>query len=202
VDVDGADVFAGGQFVGVSPLGKDEVFVDPGDVAASARDANGRETQKTARVAAGGSAAVRLVMPPRTAEPDRFAPRERPSLVPAIVIGGAGLAAGAIGVGLFVAAGGKAAEADDQLASLRTQYGPVPCPNAPECADLKEHRQSRDSLMDIGTGLMIGGGAVLTGAIGYAIWALDTPLSEIGGQVSIAPFVARTAGGAWVHGAF
>jgi tetratricopeptide (TPR) repeat protein len=202
VDAAGADVLAGSRFLGVSPLAPGEVFVDAGDVLVMAKQPGGGEAEKTVRVAPGGKATVRLAVSAPDASRDPFAPRPRPTLVPAFVLGGAALVAGAVGVALFVQGGEKASEADEKLTALRETYGPVPCPSASGCADLKALRSDRDGLVNAGTGVLIGGGVALAGAVGYAISALRSPSSARWPRTSIVPSVSPAGGGAWLQGAF
>jgi hypothetical protein len=160
------------------------------------------EVEKTVRVTAGGSAAVKLTMPTRGVEPDLFAPPKGPNLIPAIVLGGVALVAGAIGIGLFVAGGEKGSEATDQLAALRAEHGPVPCPSASGCAALMDLRLERDKNMNVGTGVLIGSSAALAGAIGYTVWALGPSSSRRKHRISFVPVISPAGGGAWLQGAF
>jgi PEGA domain len=213
VDVDGADVFVDGKLVGQAPL-DGEVFVEPGQVSVSAKASGAGEVEKVVRVAAGRSAAVRLATQP--AAPDAVGeqtpehgkvPRAPASRLPIFVLGGAGLLAGGIGIGLFAAAGGKTSTADQNLSQLQMQQGAAqPCAGASppaSCSTIQGERASSDAMTNAATGLLVGGGIAVAAAVAYAIWLPPShPDQNVSGRVSIVPVLSPSAGGAFLRGTF
>jgi hypothetical protein len=97
-----------------------------------------------ARAAPAASSSAPLPPPAASSAPvgDRGGAKEHEkSLVPGLVLGGAGLVAGGIGIGMFVAAGSEASQANKLLAQVVAREGvTVVCPGAPECVTIHSLR--------------------------------------------------------------
>jgi hypothetical protein len=210
VDVEGADVIVGERLVGQSPL-PGEVYVEPGRTTLIvAKKPGHEEAQREVTVAAKGTAEVSLKLPFAQSTGNRYAAASR-SKVPMIVLGGLALVAGGVGASLYTAAKAKESAADDILAELeKSSSQTYACsPSQAGCATVKDLRTSRDTMMNVGTGVLIGSGVLLGAAALAGAWAfsgsssstgLATPRSRV--AMSFAPVVTADGGGVWIKGAF
>jgi hypothetical protein len=206
VNVEGADVFVGNRFVGQSPLAG-EVYADAGKpTLVLAKKTGYEEAQRTVEVAARRGVAVKLDLAVES-QVNRYASTSR-TKVPFYVLGGAALVAGGVGAALYAAASTKAAAADDILAE---RGGTYPCQNtkATGCPTVLSLRQGHDKLWNIGTGVLVGGGALLGAAVLTGVWAFSSGSSSTGSagapraaSVRVAPTVSADGAGLWLTGSF
>jgi hypothetical protein len=111
---------------------------------------------------------------------------------PGGIVLGIGVAGLAAGIGVLVAASGKTSSADDKLEELRAATGTTePClnpNNAAPCAEIADLRDEHDTLLGVGRGVAIGGGAVVaTGVVLLiiaAVTAEDAP-AEASGETAL-----------------
>jgi hypothetical protein len=199
--VDGADVFAGNQIVGRTPL-RYEAFVEPGDVLITLKKTSVGEMQQLVHVAKGGSATIHLEPPP--VKDDEGTYNEARSRIPVVVLAGVAVVAAGAGLGLRVAGGNQGAAADDALAALTAKTGvKSPCfggANATVCQGIQDSRSKHDGYLNGSTGLFILAGAALAGSITYAFWPSESSGRDY--AVAVVPSVAPGAGGLLVQGTF
>jgi hypothetical protein len=121
------------------------------------------------------------------------------------------------GAALFAAGAAKGSAADNVLAALGTCTGQMP---SAACPALKSLRTDHDTLVNAGTGVLIGGGALAGAAIVYGLWATFAPPPEEprrsissrrssvdvwasrAPRIVVAPMVAASGGGVGLVGAF
>ncbi|MCC6523885.1 MAG: PEGA domain-containing protein [Polyangiaceae bacterium] len=201
VSVAGADITVDGKSIGQAPL-PDEVYVEPGKRTFGA-SAKGYETATEVRdIAADTTIDVSLTLAasgPDGAGAGPGAGGGYPSdsgvarYVPAIALGATAVAAGAIGLGLRVAASGRADDAAARLDYLRVTTGTAtPCDGGgAECDALDADLGAHDDLTQASVAMFVVGAAGLAGA-GVA---LGVAASGAGGVAVIVPtFGPRTAG--------
>lgn len=154
----GATLYVDGAAVGMSPA---TVFVDPGDRLVGAKKEGYAGNQKRQVFAAGSVTAVTIVLDPVE---KRGTPSEPFPAWPGIVGLAAGGAAAAVGIGLLVAAGAEGAAIEEDGKGLTCDR------NAPtgRCATLRDDLEARDTMGNVGLGVLISGivvfgaGAILT----------------------------------------
>jgi hypothetical protein len=206
-NIEGADVFAGDQLAGQTPL-EGEVFVDPGEALIVVKKAGYEESRNVVNVGAHGALVLDVTLKPAgEGSETRYAARNR-TKIPIFVLGGAALVTAAVGAGFYVSAIGKGSEADTLLDTL-TASNPTPCKTtSADCEKLLALRKSHDSRFNTGTGVMIGAGALATAAVIYAVWALGAGGSDekrtawSTAPLSLAPSVGPTGGGLSMSGSF
>ena len=195
VNVELADVFVGNRFVGQSPLGG-AVFADPGKNVVSVKKTNFDESEQAVEVPRQGTAAVKIELAPGGHTPNPYA-RQTRTRVPFYVLGGVGLVAVGTGAALFAAALSKGAAANDLLVELKTCQ-----PAQVGCKTLKSLRSGHDTYVNLGTGALAGGGALLGAAVLYGVWAFAGAAPSSTGALTLTPVATPSGGGVWMTGRF
>jgi hypothetical protein len=198
VNVEGADVFVGDRYAGQTPLAG-EVYVMPGTARVSAKKPGYDEAEKSVQVQARGTVSVALEL---AAESRRSGglPQNR-NTAPAYVLGGLGFAAAGVGAALYAAGATKGGAADALLTELRGSGGAQPCRTAVAgCATIKSLREGHDTFVNAGSGLLIGGGALLAAGIIYGLWA--TAPSRSSASLGVTPIASPAGGGLLLNGTF
>jgi hypothetical protein len=175
VTIDGEPIGSGslGQWIGIEPGERKLVVAKPGYTTVT----------RTLDIRAGSEEATSIVLVPAAeTDPDRPPPKggdQGPELMLPLVIAGGVVFAGAIGagIGLHVAASGKAS---DREAVTATISDPGACSGNPSgdlaarCQQVTELADQENTFSNAGTGLLIGG-AVVGAAIGiYVIVVLTS----------------------------
>jgi hypothetical protein len=174
----GAVITVDGAAVGTAPLDRD-LYVEPGrrKVEASLGE---RRAQKELDARAGGAVTVPLepALPPKAPPPLPPAPPP-PSASPVrtvLIVGGATLAAAAFatGVGLLVASGDKVGDSRKLMAGLPGKPGDpasIRCVGAYDtvCDQNRDILHQSDLLGNAGRAMLLVGGLVTLGTVGYAI---------------------------------
>jgi hypothetical protein len=209
VNVDGAEIAVDGKSIGKSPF-TDEVFVDPGARRVEAKLEGYEPTRQEIQIAKGSTREVTLKLTKSVAPPPIASAGGRPSRSIPIIVAGAALGAVGIGtgIGLFVAAGAKGTEADDQLAALQAQRGTqTPCPStdsatATQCKEIVDLRRGHDNfhnaaVVPLVLGMLVGGATVA-----YTVLAAPKAKPSDSAIVRVVPAVTPEGGGVWLTGAF
>jgi PEGA domain len=206
VTVDGADVFVGDRLAGQSPLPA-EVYVAPGTTRISAKKTGYGEVGRPVTVQAAGTATVTLDLNNASAVASQASRRQgqHPSIAPAIVLGGVGLALAGVGAALLVGGVSKGSAAGDLLADLQNgNPNAQPCAAATPaagCTTLASLRSGHDVFVGTGTGFLIAGGAALAAALGYGLWAsFSTPSDST--ALTLLPVASPSGGALLLHGTF
>jgi hypothetical protein len=200
VNVDGADVFVGDRFAGSAPLAG-EVYVAPGKARISAKKTGYGEIEGEVEVAPQGTVTLALDLAGEGTIAASHRPYSPRSKTPAIVLGALGLTVAGVGAALFAVGQADGGAADNLLAELKTTSS-QPCTNgAAGCQTLVSLRQSHDTFVNTGTGVLIGGGALLTAALITGLWANATP-SFGHASVQLEPVASPQGGTLLLHGTF
>jgi PEGA domain len=211
VSAAGAMVSVDGAPVGRSPI-EVEVFVDPGSHTVEGR-LDGYDDAKVVVQAEKGSKpqvtlelvrTAPLVPSSSSAPPPSTTPTPEPrgASVPLVVTGAvvAGLGV-AVGGALFGVAGGKASDADAQLAQMKaTGTTCTSPPMAGPCTTLHNLNTSSDTLHNAAIPLLVAGSAIGAGTLLYAL--LPRRQSEPTAPVRVVPVAGPGGGGLWLRGAF
>jgi len=179
----GAEVSVDGKTVGVAPI-KEEVFVVPGTHTVVARANGAQLASEHIDIAKGGVQTVRL-LPANSAEvaskgssPNIDSPvspkpngAQRPSLVPAYVLGGVVVVS--LGAGfIFRASANSAERTGKDLASGIPADGCAATPRAANCDAIRSEAESHDAKTTASNVSFIAAGVSAAAAIGYATYAL------------------------------
>ena len=181
----------------------DPIFVDPGKVGFRIRREGYESQEKVFDLKPGEevTSEVTLVRPPgygQAAGPSAPTSTESPapaprSLLPAIIGGGAGVLALAIGGALVGVAVSSAGDIDAKLprdTNDNSLCRRTPQPGEdPICPDLRGSAQSASTLGNVGVGLLAGGGVLVAAAAAY--WLIPTLTS--GSSPSTSKASAKTA---------
>jgi hypothetical protein len=200
VNVEGADVFAGDRFVGTAPL-PGEVYVAPGKAHISAKKTGYGEIEGTVEVAAQGTATLALDLASEgpTATSHRL-PEPR-SKTPAFVLGGITLLTAGVGAALYAYGASQGSAADNLLNELQTTTSQPCISGALGCQTLKSMRQTHDTFVNAGTGMLIVSGGFGAATLIYALWATARPSSASRG-LSITPVASSQGGALMLRGSF
>ena len=196
VSADKAEVFVDGKSLGTAPLGE-AVFVEPGTRTIQAKLAGYETAAITVETAKGGASEVTLEMKKAVVVPPPLLPPPRRSLVPGISMGGAAVAALAVGVGLMVDSAAQRSSAESMSkAILGASHSCVPGAQNIDasCPAVKSATQTSDTLHNAGVGVLIGAGALAAAAGVY--FALPAP------AVTIAPSAGKSGAGLLLRGSF
>lgn len=209
-DPPGADVWIDGQPAGRTPLAE-PFFLEPGKHTVTARMASRPEAAVTLDKGAGTEEVVRLeVKAAQIVTPPPPPPPAPKSMVPAYVLGGAGIAGLVVGATLTGVAYSDASQAraqaprDAQGALLCSTRGPEydrGGANQAECNDLRSLSATASDTANAGLGLMIAGGVLGAGAGVYFLWA-KAPVGGGRPATAIVPVVGSTGGGVIWQGSF
>jgi hypothetical protein len=187
----GAELSVDGQQVGVAPL-ESAVYLTPGRHSLRAHLSGHRDLEHTLDARAGES--LMLPMALQTASDDG----SRPNVAVLIVGSIAGAALVATGIGLLVAASGKASDREELSATLA---GTNPCgegsPYPAECDEVRSLSGTENTFRGLGIAGVAVGGAALVATLLYGVWP-----REGGDSASIAPFFGPSAAGLVVSGTF
>ena len=196
VNVDGADVLVDGRLVGRSPIAA-EVFVDPGAHALEARLASYGAARTTVTIDKGGSGTATLTLTQTpTAAGSATPPRRPPAAL--LVTGGVLAAAGlATGIGLTVAANGKAFQVDQLQSGNASGCFMAGSGAASRCTSLHDAATSKATLSNAAVSSFIAAGAFGLATAGLGIWAAVVPK---GNPVRVAPTVGADRVGVVVQG--
>jgi hypothetical protein len=191
VSVDGADVSVNGRKIGSAPFPA-EVFVDAGAVVVDASLAGYVSAHQTLTVAKGGETDVSLALAPE---------RRTPNL--GIVISGSAVAVVGIGagIGLLVAAAGKANDANSIITQGKAVG--VSCtipPQSGTCTELRNANSTSDTLHNAGVPVLVIGAAAAAATLTYALWPRRGP--ERSGLVKMTPLLGTNGGGLLMSGRF
>lgn len=147
------------------------------------------------------------IEPSPSAAPPPSEPRsERRSLVPALVIGGVGVAGIGVGAALLAASAGALTDAKTKSAELRGN-GQSCSPafanfaGADACNALASTTAKVDTLHNVALVPLIVGGAAIGGALLCVLWPASAPKSDAAG-VRAAPMLGRGEGGLLLSGSF
>ena len=198
VNVTGATVIAG-SFVGQTPV--QEVFVKPGEVSLLVKKTGYGEQQRKVTTEAGQTVRVEIKLSATGNVAGGGREGRAMSLLPAYVAGGLAVIGIGVGVGLRLSGEAKGSDADDALAQLQKVHGAAPCQGTspPEdCAAIKGLRQDHDRLVNASTGVLIGGGALLGGAVLYGALANRHNRRSF----AVVPVGSQTGGGLLIQGSF
>jgi tetratricopeptide (TPR) repeat protein len=229
VNEPGATVRVNGKAVGLSPL-ETEVFVDPGEVVATAELAGFEPASRTFRVDAGVHSSVSLVLRRRAPERDlspstfpKIAPRpqltheqDREPGNPArtwVLVSGGLLTAAAAGVGVvyalrFYSLGDEAEplrdqsirEGDRTLAAQHRQCSPPPGVRPDVCSDLQKKVEDQYAAGTVA--VVAATSAAILGGATLATYFLWKPGGAQQARVHISPQVGSGSGGVLVRGTF
>jgi hypothetical protein len=192
VDTPGADVAVDGKWVGKSPL-EDPVFIEPGHHSIEARFADGRATED-AEVQRGTERTLNLSLK------DGPSPSSR-SIVPGLVLAGAGVAALATGVGLTLAANGRSSEATSLRAQVGDNWTCTATPQSSTCIDLNRALDNKVTFSNAAMASFLAGGALAVAGAGLSIWAVSAK-KDVGASVRVGPIVGARQGGVVVVGSW
>src|SRR5580704_3277106 len=155
----GAAVLVDGRPVEDLPDGL--VFVDPGSRIVEARLQGYGTARKTLDAQAGSEQDVELTLVPVQAVPP---PAPRRSPVPGFVVGGVGLAAAGVGIGLMAAYAGKRSDGDALGMTIRSAGGYCTSPSgsvAAQCSQLQSLAQNGTTFYRAGVGVLVVSAALL-----------------------------------------
>jgi PEGA domain len=214
VSADKAEVFVDGKSAGLAPL-PGVVFVDPGSRTIEAKLGGYDPASQAVDVKKGDASEVTLTLkeaappplptgsasappPPPTATVPAPPPPWRPG-VAWFATGGALAAAGlGVGIGLTVAANGKASDA----AALSTKVGGrSACAGQPapvDCASLKTTLGTQGTYASAAHDGFVAGGAFALATAGLAVWTMTAPKAS--GRARIVPVATATGGGLFILG--
>lgn len=208
VDQVGAEVLVDEVSIGRTPLAE-AVFVDPGKRKVVARFAGRDDVVQSVDVTAGSAKEVSLKMIPAAVPPPgtgTVVPPPPPrSMVPGLVMAGAGVAALATGIGLMVDAKGKYASSGDLSDSIRTA-GHSCITSAPNfdtrCDELFNTGSAANTNNRVGIGLLVGGGVLGAAAVTYFLWPSSSKTADAGASQRLVPVVSTGGAGLIWSGAF
>ncbi|MEJ7732990.1 MAG: PEGA domain-containing protein [Polyangiaceae bacterium] len=208
VDVAQAEILIGTRSIGQSPL-PHEVLVDPGShVVVARRDgyADGRATIVVTRAQA-QRVELHLVKEPG-APVVPGSDRNKRSMLPLVLGGSAALIGAGIGIGLLVASGGAASDAEaleKKIEGGNGSCGPgSPSALAEDCQAYADERSSHDALQ-MGSGVAFGvAGVAAVGGLAWWLLSDDGSAGSVSGQraTRIAPTATRHGSMLFVSGSF
>lgn len=194
---DGAELKVDGELIGRAPF-DGPVFVGPGSHAFEGR-MDGFQVMRASFVASAGEARDLELLLKKDAPPSPPAPivPARRSLVPGLVLGGGGVVAAAVGIGLLVGGGSKRSTADALAQGVLGDH--QSCVDGASnfdarCGDIRDTTLASDRLHNAGVGMLIGAGALATATVIYFAWPAP--------RVSVMPAVAPSGAALWVSGSF
>lgn len=177
IEPEGASVSVDGKEIGTTPLA-DELVLSKGEHKLVAK-LDGHETLEHTIDAKGGSketlrmslkAAGSGDVPKKPGEEGADSADDGPS-IPIVIVGAVlGLGAVGAGIGLHVAAGGKASDREDLAASLSDQSACGAAAPPPECQEISDLTDDESTFSAAGTALLIGGGVIVAATIVYLVW--------------------------------
>jgi hypothetical protein len=188
--VEAEAVTVGDRVVGKSPV-DEEVFVTAGQVTVGASAPGYAPALQSVPIAKGGSADVSLTL----LEPRR-------SLVPAVVIGGVGVAALGVGAAFIGIAQSKKSSA--QALAVETNHA---CPLSPasqqgNCKNLESAASSADTFGNVGIGALVTAGVAAAAVATYLLWPAPHRPTTSGRSVRVLPVAGTDGGGVTVTGSF
>jgi hypothetical protein len=224
VDIEGAEVLVDGQSIGKSPLAE-ALVLEPGAWQFEARKDGYTPARQSLAVKPGETleVALKLVpLPPAETPKPAVGPEQGTETPPAdpgppppkwrtwAMIGGAGLTAVGlgVGVGLTVAANGKSKEANDRLVAMKdttpttyTLCGPKGFPlNKTGCTELKDTLSAQDRMTNGAVAMYVIGGVAALGTAALYLYPRFQRKRATG--VLIMPAVGSGQKGVVVSGSF
>jgi hypothetical protein len=211
VNVEGAEVAVNGRAVGSSPVAS-EVFVDPGAVTVTARRDGYEPATEHGLVTKGSSQDVTVVLkvvgaakstPVKPAPPP---PKTKPrSILPGLVLAGAGGAALVTGIALLVNGGAKGASARALHDAI--QGDGHDCVTGfvnydSRCPELRSAAVAGDTRHGVGVAFTVLGVAAGVAAAGYFLWPKVTTRATRPRAQSLVPVASTTSAGLLFSGAF
>jgi len=217
VNMPDAEVVLDGKAIGKSPI-EQEFYVDRGQHVLEARFAGHEPAKETITATSGSTHDVSLTL--KKIEPPKPPPKpvvsgpeagggDAPKKNVILIIGGAmvSVAAVATGVGLTVAANGKADDAvalkgvmDGRGAPLCNAYLPSDNETASQCSALREMLSDKGTYTNTAVVAYVVGGLAAAGTAVYALW--PAPKSRKSMVVRPVPVVTGREGGLWLTGTF
>lgn len=219
VNEPGAEVILDGKPLGKSPIESD-VYVDRGDHVMEAKLEGYEPVTEKLTATAGSTHDVNLTLKRKEAPKSTLPPpgaggagageapsgSSKPNTV--IVIGGAmvSVAALATGIGLSVAANGKADDAVAIRDQLRVRGAPLcntsglDAATAMSCADLRSTLEDKDSFTNTAIAAFVIGGVAATATAVYTFWPLRK--TSKAAEVRPVPVMTGKEGGLWLMGRF
>jgi tetratricopeptide (TPR) repeat protein len=194
VNVPGAEVRAGGELKGTTPL-DGEIFVNPGSVLLDVRKDGFGAIRRTVSIEKGRSETIAFELSPAAVERSK---------VPAYVAGGVGLAGVVVGGALIGAAFAQRSELAAKLP--RDETGNLLCartaPDAhPDCPALRAQAAQLDAFGNAGIATTVISGIVVAGAVAYYLWPSRKPATTQG-VGRIFPVAGGDGGGVVWMGSF
>lgn len=206
----GAEVYVGGEFLGVAPLA-DEVFGMPGEAAVEARMAGYAPMVKKVLLSAGGTEKVGMelvLLKPVKPKDELPLPKDedvKRSRVPVYV--GAGLSAVALGfgIGFTVAANDAIDEASAQrekILGAAAPKTPCDCLNGEEGDKLRGILSHHDSMsvLAISSYVLSGGAAIFS--VVYGLWPTQKPSVKKQVSGALVPVISKHDQGLMLRGEF
>jgi uncharacterized protein YdhG (YjbR/CyaY superfamily) len=210
VDQVGAEVLVDDVSIGRSPLAE-AVFVDPGKRKVVARFAGRDDVVQSVDVTAGSAKEVSLKMIPASVPPPATGTATVPppppprSMVPGLIMAGAGVAALGTGIALLVVGGGKGSDAERGNATILAA-GHSCVPGAANfdssCDELSSTAKSGSTMHNAGVGLVAGAGALGVGAAVYLLWPASKPDAQGLRSTRVTPLASQSGGSLVWSGSF
>lgn len=197
----GAEVLIDDVAVGRAPLAE-PLFVEPGARKVTVRLAGRPDVVKTIRATAGAAEVVKLSFPSESIPGPALVPISVAGPNKAIAVSGVAITGLGLGVGVVLAvlSGGKAADADAQLATLTKSGTHGVCQtHANECDSIDSALRGRDTLANGAMGSFIGAGAVGLATLGYVLF---TSKASRNTGVKVIPAMATGYGSVSIVGAW
>ncbi len=210
VDQAGAELLVDDVSIGRAPLAE-VVFVDPGKRKVTARFAGRDDVVQSVEVTAGSEKQVSLkiipVAPPASASSTAIVPPPPPgrSLVPGLVLAGAGVAALAAGIGLMIDANGKYSSSGELSDAIRTAGHSCVTGAAnfdARCEDLFSTGSAANTHNRAGIGILVGGGVLGAAAVTYFLWPTSPKAMDARAPQRLVPAVSTSGAGLIWSGAF
>ena len=196
LNVEGATVVVNGGSIGVLPATK-EIFVDPGAVSVTAQREGYVAVKQSVTVPKGEAREMSLVLVPATESSGKR------SVVPGLVLGGAGVVALGAGIGLMAAFAAKKSDGEQLGQTIQSAGGSCNAPAgdvATQCNQLHSLSKEGATFNRAGIGTMIGGGVLLAAAGTYLLWPSADPKPRAG--FTVVPTATLGGGGLLVLGSF
>jgi hypothetical protein len=213
VNVRDAEIRVNGKAIDLPSSTGGEIYVDAGAVTIEARRDGFAPASRMLTVEKGAIAQEVSLDLQRLESPGSdgghrgtIAQDARPSLVPAIVLGGVAVVGVGIGVGLLVAAGGEASTVKELNRSIVAARGS--CVSGAtnfdaQCTELEAAARRGDTLHDAGVGVLIGAGVAAAAAGAYLLlWPARAEQPRSGSAVRVVPVMAAKDPGVVVIGTF
>jgi hypothetical protein len=204
VNVEGAEVLAGGKSLGRAPLPR-AVYLEAGETALEAKHEGYADAKASKTLVAGGAETVALELK-KTGSDKPPPPPPGPSYTGLAtglsIAGGVGIAIGIAGI---VTASGASSDIDGIGARIGPSTSACNAPTAgaaADCADLDSAASSKSTGTGLAIGGFVGGGVLAVGAI--TLWALSGSSEDASDKsaLRVLPQLSPTQSGAVLMGSF